>query len=71
MPAFASIRSAGLQLVKAANEGRTVIDLFPREKISEDFRVLADAVVGTPRAAAAKLTLRGIFTRQKEPARAT
>ena len=69
MPAFASIRSAGLQLVKAANEGRTVIDLFPREKISDDFRELADRVVGTPRTAAgAKLTLRGLFTRQKEPA---
>ena len=33
MAAFAAIRSAGLQLVKAANEGRTVIDLSPTEKI--------------------------------------
>ncbi len=72
MPAFASVRSAGIPLVRAANEGRTVIDMFPREKISDDFRQLADGVVGAPRVAAAeKLTLRGLFTRQKEPARAT
>ena len=35
-----------MQLVKAANEGRTVVDRLPREKISEDFRVLAERVVG-------------------------
>ena len=50
MPSLALIRSAGLQLVKAANEGRTVIDLFPREKVTEDFRILAERVVGAPRA---------------------
>ena len=50
MPSLALIRSAGLQLVKAANEGRTVIDLFPSEKVSEDFRILAERVVGAPRA---------------------
>ena len=32
MPSLALIRSAGLQLVKAANEGRTVIDMFPKRE---------------------------------------
>jgi pilus assembly protein CpaE len=44
--AFAQIRSAGLLFVRAANEGRTVIEMFPREKITADFDVLADRLVG-------------------------
>jgi MinD-like ATPase involved in chromosome partitioning or flagellar assembly len=69
MPAFAMIRSAGLQLVKAANEGRTVIDLFPAEKVSGDFRVLAERVVGMPRAKEpSRASIRGLFGR-KEPVR--
>ena len=67
MTAFAAIRSAGLQLVKAANEGRTVIDLFPGEKVSADFRVLAERVVGMPRAKeTGRASIRGLFGR-KEP----
>jgi pilus assembly protein CpaE len=69
MPTFASIRSAGLQLVKAANEGRTVIDLFPAEKVSGDFRGLAERVLGTPRVKdASRASIRGLFGR-KVPAR--
>ena len=54
MPAFAQIRSGGLFFVRAANEGRTVIEMFPREKITADFDVLADRVLGisTPERAA-------------------
>ena len=37
MPALAQIRSGGLLFVRAANEGRTVIEMFPREKITADF----------------------------------
>jgi pilus assembly protein CpaE len=48
MPALALIRSGGLLFVRAANEGRTVIDMFPKEKISSDFEVLADRVIGNP-----------------------
>jgi pilus assembly protein CpaE len=48
MPAFAQIRSGGLLFVRAANEGRTVIEMFPREKISADFDTLADRVLGIP-----------------------
>ena len=47
MPALAPIRSGGLLFVRAANEGRTVIEMFPREKITEDFDALADRVLGT------------------------
>ncbi len=49
MPALALIRSGGLLFVRAANEGRTVIEMFPREKITADFDVLADRVLGTPK----------------------
>ncbi len=73
MPALALIRSAGLQLVKAANEGRTVIDLFPREKVSEDFRTLAERIVGTRRARSApapRAVVANLFDRRRAPARA-
>ncbi|HSW42151.1 MAG TPA: hypothetical protein VLM76_06550, partial [Patescibacteria group bacterium] len=72
MPALALIRSAGLQLVRAANEGRTVIDLFPREKVSDDFRVLAERLVGAPRATTAPAQRPGIaalFGRRRAAAR--
>ena len=70
MTLFAEIRSAGLQLVRAANQGRTVIDLFPAERVSGDFRSLAARVVGTPRAKeAGRTSIRSLFGR-KEPARA-
>ncbi len=66
MPSLALIRSAGMQLVKAANEGRTVIDLLPRDKVSEDFRVLAERLVGAPRAKtpAPRLSLAALFRRR-------
>jgi pilus assembly protein CpaE len=71
LPALALIRSAGLQLVKAANEGRTVIDLFPREKVSEDFRVLAERTVGIPRVKVPgpRLSLAGLLGRRRAPVR--
>jgi pilus assembly protein CpaE len=70
MPSLALIRSGGLLFVRAANEGRTVIDMFPRERISEDFDALADRVMGTPsQAAPIKVPFR-LFGRQKEPVRA-
>jgi pilus assembly protein CpaE len=73
MPALALVRSAGLQLVKAANEGRTVIDLFPREKVTEDFRILAERVVGAPRAKtepSGRISLSSLFGRRRESVRA-
>jgi pilus assembly protein CpaE len=73
MSSLALIRSAGLQLVKATNEGRTVIDLFPNEKVSEDFRILAERIVGAPRAKGAPAPRTGLatlFGRLRESARA-
>ena len=71
MPALSLVRSGGLLFVRAANEGRTVIDLFPKERITADFDALADRIMGSPRTAAP--TVRSGFrflNRQKEAARA-
>jgi Flp pilus assembly CpaE family ATPase len=74
MPALALIRSGGLLFVRAANEGRTVIELFPKERITEDFDALAERLVRThsptePVAVPVKTGFRQ-FGRAKEPARA-
>ncbi len=74
MPALALIRSAGLLFVRAANEGRTVIEMYPKERISEDFDSLAAQLVrpATVRqdksAPVAKAGFR-LFNRAKDPAR--
>ena len=70
MPSLALLRSGGLLFVRAANEGRTVIEMFPREKISEDFDALADRIMGTPVAAPVARPAFGLFNRQKVPVRA-
>jgi pilus assembly protein CpaE len=77
-PAIAQIRSGGMLFVKAANVGRTVIDLFPREKVSGDFEILADRILGIggqePVAGVqegdSRSILGGIFGTRKEPIRA-
>src|SRR5450631_469680 len=74
MPALALIRSGGLLFVRAANEGRSVVEQYPKEKVTEDFEILAAKLVGTEyqasdKAPAAKPAFR-IFNRTKEPARA-
>jgi pilus assembly protein CpaE len=70
MPSIALIRSGGLLFVRAANVGRTVIEMFPREKITEDFDALADRVLGTPIAAPAMKVPFGLFNRARTTARA-
>ena len=70
MPSLALLRSGGLLFVRAANEGRTVIEMFPREKISEDFDALADRIMGTPVSMPAPKPAFGLFNRQKVAARA-
>jgi Flp pilus assembly CpaE family ATPase len=70
MPSLALLRSGGLLFVRAANEGRTVIEMFPREKISEDFDALADRIMGTPTSAPAPKPAFGLFNRQKVAVRA-
>ena len=73
MPALACIRSAGLLFVRAANEGRTVIERFPKEKVSGDFNSLAEQIIGQTGsgtvAVPVKAPTRGLFGRAKEPAR--
>jgi pilus assembly protein CpaE len=70
MPALALIRSGGLLFVRAANEGRTVIEMFPRERITADFDALADRILGTPAPAPAQSRLPfRLFGRRREPAR--
>jgi Flp pilus assembly CpaE family ATPase len=73
MPALALIRSGGLLFVRAANEGRSVVEQYPKEKVTEDFEILAAKLVGTEiqatdKAGAAKPAFR-IFNRTKETAR--
>jgi pilus assembly protein CpaE len=46
LPAYAEIRSAGMLLVKANNEGRTLFEIGPRERITQDFEQLAARVLG-------------------------
>jgi Flp pilus assembly CpaE family ATPase len=70
MPSIALIRSGGLLFVRAANEGRTLIEMFPKERITEDFDSLADRVLGTPVAAPAMKVPFGLFNRAKTTARA-
>jgi pilus assembly protein CpaE len=77
MPALALIRSGGLLFVRAANEGRTVIEMYPKERITEDFDALAERLVRTfsPEAntlpiPAARAGFRLPFGRSKEAARA-
>ncbi len=60
--------------MKAANEGRTVIEMYPRERISEDFNALAELLVGTPPIPTSGVTpaLKAgfrLFSRAKDPAR--
>jgi pilus assembly protein CpaE len=74
MPALALIRSGGMLFVRAANSGQTIIEMYPREKVAEDFDALAERLVRThvpvvPTAVAAKAGFR-LFGRSKEPARA-
>jgi pilus assembly protein CpaE len=46
LPAIALIRSGGMLMVRAVNEGRTLVDMAPKEKITGDFLALADTVLG-------------------------
>lgn len=41
LPALATVRSGGLLFVRASNEGKTVVELYPREKVTADFGELA------------------------------
>jgi pilus assembly protein CpaE len=53
LPCYAQIRSAGMLMVQANNEGRTLFEIGPREKITQDFSLLADKLLGVEPAAEA------------------
>ncbi len=75
LPNLGLIRSGGMLFVRAANEGRTVTELFPKEGVAQDFEHLADRLLGldrtegAPAGNAPRSVLGGIFGR-KEPVRA-
>ncbi len=74
MPSAALIRSGGLLFVRSSNEGRTIVERFPKERVSEDFVALASHVApgGSPSPTpvpAPKAVFR-LFGRQKEVVRA-
>ncbi len=68
IPCYATVRSAGQVLVKATNEGRTLVELAPREPITGDFAILADRLLGRDVAHGAKAGFR--FFGRAVPARA-
>ncbi len=70
VPCYAEIRSAGLIVVKAGNEGRTLVELAPRDAITRDFDILADRMLGRTTAQPAKAAGMGIFGRLQQAARA-
>jgi pilus assembly protein CpaE len=79
MPALALIRSGGLLFVRAANAGRTVIEMYPKERITEDFEALAEQLVRPGSARREEATVDPVagtraafrlFGRVKDPARA-
>jgi Flp pilus assembly CpaE family ATPase len=73
LPAFALIRSGGMLFVRSANEGRTVIQMFPKEGVTKDFVALAARVAGAEGAKVANGRGRPGFrllTRPREGARA-
>jgi MinD-like ATPase involved in chromosome partitioning or flagellar assembly len=54
MPALAEVRSAGMLFVRAANEGRSAVERFPKEKVIEDVEVLCDRLMAAKETGAAK-----------------
>ncbi len=76
IPAVGTIRSGGMFFVRAANEGRTVTDMFPKERVTADFEGLADYLLGTSTSAtvvapgAERPTLLGGIFGRKEAVRA-
>jgi MinD-like ATPase involved in chromosome partitioning or flagellar assembly len=60
---YAQVRSSGLLLVKASNEGRTLFEIAPRDKITQDFREMADKLLGIQAAEAASKPQMSVFRR--------
>ena len=54
MPALAEIRSAGMTFVRAANEGHSAVERFPKEKVIDYIETLCDRMMATRGFGAAK-----------------
>jgi len=54
MPALAEVRSAGMLFVRAANEGRSAVERFPKEKVIDDVELLCDRLMANKETGAAK-----------------
>ncbi len=63
MPALAEIRSAGMLFVRAANEGRSAVERFPKEKVIDDIELLCERMLQTREPGQAKTgsSFMGIF----------
>ena len=63
IPTYAQVRSSGLLLVKASNEGRTLFEIAPRDKITQDFAQMADRLLGIEVAEAPAKPQMSVFRR--------
>ena len=63
LKAIGTIRSAGMLFVRAANEGMTVVERYPREGVTRDFEALADRIVSSTQAALQPAVARGFLGR--------
>jgi len=54
MPALAEVRSAGMLFVRAANEGRSAVERFPKEKVIDDIETLCERMMATRESGATK-----------------
>ena len=68
IPAYGQVRSAGLTLVRAVNEGRTLVDIAPKDPITQDFFTLADKLLGREVARPEPARGRSLFGRLLLPA---
>ncbi len=58
IPLFGQLRSGGLLVVRCANEGKTLLELAPKERITLDFDAMADRLLGVTDSSAARTPLR-------------
>jgi Flp pilus assembly CpaE family ATPase len=59
MKSIAEVRSAGMLLVRAGNIGKTLVEQFPREKVTTDFDRLAERVLALVGAASQARNVEG------------
>ncbi|HEX5466461.1 MAG TPA: AAA family ATPase [Candidatus Limnocylindrales bacterium] len=67
MRAFGRIRSGGLLFVRAANEGRTVVEKYPKDPVTGDLVAIADRLLGRePRPVPSSRGLLDLLTRRRQ-----